>query len=600
MTTPTYLTQALVYFGAAALIVPLFKRIGLGSVLGYLVAGILIGPYALGLIADPQTVLAFSELGIVFLLFLVGLELNPTRLWAMRKTIFGLGLLQVVVTIGVIAVLSKLTGLSWPIAVVCGMVAAMSSTAIALQVLGERSLVKTPAGESAFAVSLFQDLGVVPLMLILGLLSPAAEASSGLFNWQKIGIAIALIVGMILIGRFLLKPVLRMIAKTGMREIFIATAMLLIMGSALLTATAGLSMAMGAFLAGVLLADSEFRIELEVDIEPFKGLLLGLFFIAVGMSIDLQLIAAKPFLIVGLAITAVAIKFAILWLLAGRFKLCKADGWIFALSISQIGEFAFVLTSVAQTEKVLPKDMADLLNAVVAFSMLTTPLLFLLYGRYIEPRFAKSNTRPAEDFKEEQPVVIAGVGRFGQMVARVLQAKGVPVTLIDVDPNQLELLERFGWKTHYGDARRPDVLLAAGIDQAQLYVVAIDDPEAVLQTVQYVQSHYPNVKIIARARNRLQAFELTDLQVPAIRETFESSMSAAQLALELLGTPPDEAKRNVEDFRQYDQKMLLETASKRHDNKQLVAAAARSRQELANLLGEDQSVRQAPNSKTSS
>jgi monovalent cation:proton antiporter-2 (CPA2) family protein len=584
MHIPPFLFQALIYFGAAVVAVPLFKRLGLGSVLGYLVAGVVIGPFGLKLIPDVESVLQISELGVVLLLFLVGLELNPQRLWEMRRAIFGLGGLQVLVTIAVVSLLSKFTSLSWTVAVVMGMAASMSSTAIALQILNERSLMKTSAGQSAFSVALFQDLAVVPLMLTLTLLSPN-NAGEPLINWTKTGTAVLIIAVMVLAGRFVLKPLLRFIAKTGMREIFIAFALFLIVGSALLTASVGLSMAMGSFLAGVLLADSEYRMELEVDIDPFKGLLLGLFFIAVGMSIDLGLIAKQPLLIIGLALAVVAIKFIILRGLGMMFNLCKADGWIFAIVLSQVGEFAFVLTGVARTENVLTQTQASLANAVVAFSMLTTPLLMLFYVKFIAPKITTSNSAVTQEvFKEEQPVIIAGVGRFGQMVARVLQAKRIPITLVDVDPNQLELLEKFGWKVHYGDVRRPDVLEAAGIHQARLIVIAADDPTAVLETVHYLQEHFPKVKIIARARSRVQAFELINLGVIAIRETFESSMKAAHEALLALGIDPSEAATNVADFKAHDERVLIEGAAKRNDESGLIAIAERSRQELRKLL----------------
>ncbi len=587
MHTPPFLLQALVYLGAAVITVPLFKRLGLGSVLGYLVAGLVIGPFGFKLIPDVESVLQISELGVVLLLFLVGLELNPARLWEMRRSIFGLGGLQVLLTIAIVSVLTRLTQLPWSVCVVMGMAVSMSSTAIAIQILNERSLLKTAAGQSAFSVALFQDLAVVPLMLILGLLSPD-NANEPLFNWSKMAKAAGIIAAMVIAGRFILKPLLRLVAKTGMREIFIACALLLIVGSALLTASVGLSMALGSFLAGVLLADSEYRMELEVDIDPFKGLLLGLFFIAVGMSIDVGLILKQPLLIISLAIAAVAIKFFVLRALGLAFKLCRADGWVFAIIISQIGEFAFVLTSVAQSEKVLSPAQSGLVNAVVAFSMLTTPLLMVLYSKFIAPKLSTSGAnKEPEIFQETQPVIIAGVGRFGQMVARVLQAKGTPITLVDVDPNQLELMERFGWKTHYGDARRPDVLESAGIHHARLIILAMDDVAAVKETAEYIKEHFPNVKIIARARSRVQAFELIAMNVTAIRETFESSLTAAQHALTAMGFSLHDAQQSVESFREHDEKMLIEMAGKHDDQSKLIAAAERSRQELRRLLSNE-------------
>ncbi len=586
MHIPPFLTQALIYLAAAVIAVPLFKRLGLGSVLGYLVAGVVIGPYGLKLIPDVETVLQISELGVVLLLFLVGLELNVQRLWQMRRAIFGLGGLQVAVTIAVVTLAVKLFALTWPVALVMGIAAAMSSTAIAVQILNERSLMKTAAGESAFAVALFQDLAVVPLMLVLTLLSPDA-ANGPLFNWEKVGKGIALIVAMILIGRIVLKPLMRLIAKTGMREIFIAFALLLIVGSAVLTASVGLSMAMGSFLAGVLLAESEYRLELEVDINPFKGLLLGLFFMAVGMSINMGLVLSQPLVILGLAVGVVLIKVMVLKLLGRFFKLCKGDGWVFALVISQVGEFAFVLSTIASNEKILNAQQSAMLNAVVAFSMLTTPLLIILYERFLMPRLGIKKTAAGVDFEERKPVIIAGVGRFGQMIARVLQAKKIPITLIDVDPNQLEVMARFGWSTNYGDVRRPDVLEAAGIAQAQLIVLAIDDPAAVIETAHYVKTHYPQVKILTRARSRVNAFELIEMGVPAVRETFHSSLRLAELALIELGFSAQQAMADVTAFEEHDNQKLLEAAANRKDEAFLIATAAKSRDELSKLLSSE-------------
>ncbi len=586
MHIPEFLLQALVYLSAAVIAVPLFKRLGLGSVLGYLVAGVVIGPFGLKLIPDVESVLQISEFGVVLLLFLVGLELNPKRLWEMRHSIFGLGGLQVLATVVIGSAISKLFGITWPVAIVIGMAVSMSSTAIALQILEERSLMKTSAGQAAFAVSLFQDLAVVPLMLILALLAPQAN-DGPLLDWAKIGKAIALIITMVVAAQFLLKPLLRLIAKTKMREIFIACALLLIVGSACLTASVGLSLAFGSFLAGVMLAESEYRIELEVDISPFKGLLLGLFFMAVGMSIDVQLILEQPLLIIGLAILAVTIKFFILRALGLFFKLCKGDGWVFAITISQVGEFAFVLSGIALTSKLLSAEQAGLLNAVVAFSMLSTPLLMLLYARFVAPTLSKKSTPKAAKFDEKNTVIIAGVGRFGQVIARVLQAKKLSITLIDVDPNQLELLARFGWKTHYGDVRRPDVLEAAGIEQATVLVIAIDDPEAALDTVKFMQQHYPKVKLVVRAKGRVQAYDLINLGVETIRETFDSSIRAAEKTMIAAGVATEEAVVSAKAFAQYDEMALHEIAPLRGDESKMIAAAQNSRQELTRLLNKE-------------
>jgi monovalent cation:proton antiporter-2 (CPA2) family protein len=589
MHAPAFLINLLIYLAAAVIAVPLFKRLGLGSVLGYLVAGLIIGPSVTGLVSDSAAVLQISELGVVFLLFLVGLELNPKRLWEMRNSIFGLGGLQVSLTIALATGALLWMGQSSASAVVIGMAIAMSSTAIALQVLAERNIMKLPSGQAAFAVSLFQDIAVVPLMLIIGLLASAAPGQNGaagapLIDWAATATAIGLLVGLILVGRLLLRPVLRIVAATGMREIFIAAALLVIVGSAILTASVGLSLAMGAFMAGVLLADSEYRLELEVDIEPFKGLLLGLFFIAVGMSIDLALILKQPLLVLALALAAVALKLLVLFGLAWAFKLCRQDAWVFALSVSQVGEFAFVLTALAQGNALLSPAQAGLTNAVVALSMLATPLMFLAYDALIAPRYNTTNTRPADTIQERNTVIIAGVGRFGQIISRLLAGHGHKLTLIDHDPNQIELLRGFNWHTYYGDARRPDVLENAGIAQAQLVVLAMDDPQAVLETARHLKEHHPQVKVLARARSRTDAYALMDIGVQCVRETFGASLMAAEQALQILGLSPYAAHRSARQFERFDQALLHQQYALREDRKQLLAISDQARLDLRALL----------------
>jgi glutathione-regulated potassium-efflux system ancillary protein KefC len=432
-----FLIQALIYFSAAVLLVPLFAKLKLGAVLGYLVAGVVIGPWGFKLISDPQAVEKVSEFGVVLLLFLVGLELNPKRLWSLRKAIFGLGGLQVLVTI-VAVCLAIFAIMPWKPAFAIGMAACLSSTAIAIQVLQERHLMATQGGESAFAVSLFQDLAVIPLLLVLSLLAPSSAATPA-FTWLNLLEAVALIAGMVLIGRLVLRPVFRLIASLEMREIFIAFTLVLIVGSALLTQAVGLSLALGSFVAGILLAESEYRMELEVDIEPFKGLLLGLFFIAVGMGIDVGLLLKSPLLVIALAVGVVALKTLVLLGLAWSFKLCKNDAWVFALSLSQVGEFAFVMSSQAQRSAIFTAEQAALLNGVVALSMLSTPLLFLAYERFIMPRYNRTQAKSPDAIDEKNEVIIAGMGRFGQISARLLQARGVPLTMIDIDPSHAQV-----------------------------------------------------------------------------------------------------------------------------------------------------------------
>ena len=581
-----FLIQALIYFSAAVLLVPLFAKLKLGAVLGYLVAGVVIGPWGFKLISDPQAVEKVSEFGVVLLLFLVGLELNPKRLWSLRKAIFGLGGLQVLVTILVVCA-AMLALLSWKPALAIAMAACLSSTAIAIQVLQERHLMSTQGGESAFAVALFQDLAVIPLLLVLSLLAPSS-ASTPAFTWVNLLEAVALIAGMVLVGRLVLRPIFRLIASLEMREIFIAFTLVLIFGSALLTQAVGLSLALGSFVAGILLAESEYRMELEVDIEPFKGLLLGLFFIAVGMGIDVGLLLKSPLLVLALALAVVALKTLVLLGLAWSFKLCKSDAWVFALSLSQVGEFAFVMSNQAQRSAVFTSEQAALLNGVVALSMLSTPLLFLAYERFIMPRYNRLQAKSPDDIDEKNEVIIAGMGRFGQISARLLQARGIPLTMIDVDPNQVDAMRRFGWRAYYGDASRPDVLEAAGIREAALIILAMDDAEGVVKTAQYLKQHFPKVKVLARSRSRTEAIELRKLGVPEVRETFGSALMTARQALQMLGEGAYAARKAAFQFRDHDEAMMREQLGIGDDEEKLIAFSKRGRQDFANLVAREQ------------
>lgn len=581
---PPLLLQSIIYLGAAVLAVPISKRIGLGSVLGYLLAGIIIGPWGFGLIAEVETVLHFAEFGVVMMLFLIGLELNLDKLLELRLPIFGLGGLQVLITTSAVLLLGLVFKLDWRLALVAGMGVAMSSTAIAVQTLSERGVLDQPAGRNAFAVLLFQDLSVIPLLLLLALLVPASAVVG--MNWPAIGKALGLILLIVVGGNYLLRPVLRYIANTGLREIFIAFALFLVMGVALVMQTVGLSMALGAFLAGVLLADSEYRQELELDIEPFKGLLLGLFFIAVGMSVDVGLIWHQPLLVLGLAFALVLTKIGLLYPMARIFKQSKADALLFALVLSQIGEFAFVLFSAAAQQGVLDTQTAGLLNVVVAVSMLTTPLLMLFYGQWAQ---RKLNQRAVghDDFETQRAVIIAGFGRVGQVINRLLNGIGIPPTVIEHDPNQIELARQFGLKSYYGDISRPDVLEAAGIAQARLLVLAIDNQQDALETARYVREHYPQVRILARARNRTHAFDFMDLDIEVVRETFFSSLYMGERALRELGYKAEKARRTVDRFRKHDEAMLREAHPLRHDINKLVEQSHRSREDLAQLLQQE-------------
>ena len=582
-----FLLPALVYLAAALVMVPLFKRLGLGTVLGYLVAGVAIGPSALALVTDFERVAQVSELGVVMLLFLVGLELEPKRLWSLRRSIFGLGLLQVAVTVAAVAAIARAAGAGWPQGVVFGMACAMSSTAIALQVLAERGMVKSVPGQSAFAVSLFQDLAVIPMLLVLGVLAPAGSAHGDAFGWREAGLAVALLAAMVLGGRLLLRPVLRAVANVGAREIFVALALLLVVGSAWLTQSVGLSMGLGAFIAGVLLAESEYRMELETDIEPFKGLLLGLFFMAVGMGIDLALVFAQPWVVLALALAAVAVKFVVLAALGRVFRLCAQDGWVFAIALSHVGEFAFLVLASAQSYGIVPPRESALLTAAVALSMLSTPLLMVAYERWVAPRYNAGVSRTFDAIDERNAVIVAGAGRFGQIVARMLLGRGMPVTMIDHDPNQIELMRRFASRGFYGDASRPDVLDSAGAADAKLLVLAMDDPETVRRMVEHCRATYPDLALLARARNRVDAFELAKLGVPAIRETLGSALEAGERALRLLGHRPYVARSIAHRFRMHDEAQFDEQLKVLDDDERFVAAVTASRAQLERLLRDD-------------
>ncbi|HSI28621.1 MAG TPA: monovalent cation:proton antiporter-2 (CPA2) family protein [Methylophilus sp.] len=579
MNTSHFLFQAAIYLSAAIILVPLFKRLGLGSVLGYLIAGILIGPSALKLIADPEHVLHFAEFGVVLMLFLIGLELESQKVWELRKLLFGLGGIQVTLTILLVTVIAHTLAFSWSEALIIGMGVAMSSTAIGLTALIEKKQLHTSGGQAAFATLLFQDLSVIPLFMLLAFLAPNRSASS--FDLLAVSEAIAVIVAIVLASRTVLRPIMRMIAQTGVREIFVAFSLLLVIGISLAMESVGLSMALGTFLAGVLLADSEYRYELRLDIEPVKGLLLGLFFIAVGMTVDLNLVADQPLLIFGFALLIVAIKMAVLMGLGWVFKYPLRDKLLFGVSISQIGEFAFVIFGLALAQDSISRETYNILNAIVAVSMLTTPILLLLYDRFLSMQCSE---RPKDAIPENNAVIIAGFGRFGQIVGRVLVAKGITPTLIDNDPNQVDLMREFGWRCYYGDASRLDLLEEAGIAEAKLLVIAVNDSAAALEMAKLVKERWPGVAIVARARSRTDAFDLRELDLNPIRETFYSSLEAARQSLQAIGETASSAAKIVAQFEKHDLDQLEATLKIRHDRKAISSLMEQGRQDLKTLL----------------
>jgi monovalent cation:proton antiporter-2 (CPA2) family protein len=591
MAADGFLTATATYLGAAVVSVPVAQRLGLGSVLGYIVAGILVGPGLLGLVSGGADVLHVAEFGVVMMLFLIGLELQPLKLWQMRVAVFGLGAAQLGLTTAAVAGAALVFGATWPVAIAAGLVLAMSSTAIVLQALNEKGLLRSPAGISSFAVLLFQDLAVVPVLAILPLLagtSGHAAAGEGhlldaLPNWAAALVVLAAVAGLVAAGRLVMRPLFLFLAMTRMREIFTATALLLVAGTAVLMQAVGLSPALGAFLAGIVLADSEFRHEIESDIEPFKGLLLGLFFISVGAGLELGLLAREPFTLAGLVLGLVALKAAIVYGIARVGKLSRPDAVLTAIALSQIGEFAFVLIGFAAQTALFTRDVSALLTAAVALSMLTTPILFMLAARFMPATEDTTPTREADPIAERNRVIIAGFGRVGQIVARVLIARGVRVTVLEHDPEQLDALRRFGFKVYFGDARRHDLLVSAGADDARILIVATDDRDTTAEIVAMARRNFPLLKIVARAFDRPHAYDLEEEGADlVIRETFAGGVDMGTAALRLLGVPAFEAERTGRIFRRHDQESFEALRSLRGADADLTSygLAFRERREM--------------------
>ncbi|WP_299014558.1 monovalent cation:proton antiporter-2 (CPA2) family protein [uncultured Caulobacter sp.] len=598
-----FLTQTLVYLGAAVVSVPIAKRLGLGSVLGYLIAGVVIGPYALSLVGAQADVMKFAEFGVVILLFLIGLEVRPTMLWDMRKAIFGFGGAQVVGTAIAIAAAALALGLPWQTALAVGLVLAMSSTAIVLQTLDEKGLRQGPVGRAAFGVLLLQDLAVIPLFALLPLLAtvaPAAHADGGhgggnlvthLPVWAQglsVFAAVAAVVGG---GRYLVRPVFRFIAKARLREIFTASALLIVVAVASLMQIVGLSPALGAFLAGVVLAESEFRRELETDIEPFRGLLLGLFFITVGAGVDLPLIARQPLLLVGLVLGLMALKFLVLYGLALLFGAPKRGAMAVAAALAQGGEFAFVLLSFTVGAGVIGASLAALLTAAVAVSMALTPVAMILYERVAALMDAAipDVVPDTGDFDESEPdIIIAGFGRFGQIAGRMLSANGFKSTVLDSDIEQIELLRRFGRRVHYGDATRLDLLRQAGADRARMLIVALDDREKTVELVETARKAFPDLIILARAWDRRHAYDLLANGADAVeRETFESALALGATALQKLGFRAHRAHRAAAFFRRHDRRMFEELRPMWGQEEAYILASRDAAQTMDRLLDAD-------------
>ena len=589
----TWLTGPLIYLAAAVVAVPLARLLGLGSIIGYLVAGIAIGPWGLALVTDPQQMLEFAEFGVVLMLFLVGLELEPQRLWSLRKPIFGWGSVQLFGSAALMFCAAALAGVAWPLALVAALGLAMSSTAIGLGVLAERNLMATTSGQSVLSVALLQDVAAIPILALVPLLAVAvdtADVHASGSGWLGAAKAIAVIVAIVLGGRLLLRPALRWIAGSKTPEIFTAASLLLVVATAALMHAVGLSMALGAFLAGVLLAESEYRRELETDIEPFKGLLLGLFFIAVGMTIDFAVVLQRPALIAVLVLGFLLVKAAVLWAMARLMPLPVPERPVFIVLLAQGGEFGFVVFQAALGAGAISDEASSLLVAAVALSMLLTPLLLVAADRWWIPRLARGKRNDIAEISEPQsaPVIVAGFGRYGQVVSRMLYANGIKPTVLDHDAEQIEALRKFGWRLFYGDATRLDLLRTAGAATARVFVLAIDDVEQSVKVAALVREHFPHLQVVARARNVQHYFKLRDLGITMVeRETLDSSLMSARSVLGALGWEPHHARTLAMRFRRHTVRQLEEALPHRKDEARFIAMAKQGRQQLEELFAQE-------------
>ncbi len=595
--------QAFIYLSAAVIAVPVAKKLGLGSVLGYLLAGVAIGPFVLGFVGEEgQDIMHFAEFGVVMMLFLIGLELQPAKIWKLRAPILGMGGVQVGATAVIIMAAGLVFALPWQTALAVGLTLALSSTAIVLQTLNEKNLLNTAGGQNAFSVLLFQDIAVIPILAVIPLLAlpgtggeMQAEAHGqtlvdGLPLWGRTTVVLLVVAGIVFAGKFLLNPAFRLIAKTGLRELFTAAALLLVIGIAILMTQVGLSAALGTFLAGVVLAQSEYRHELETDIEPFKGLLLGLFFLAVGASVDFQLIGNAPGLIAGLVVALIGIKLILLLIIGRVFRMGLDTSLLFAFALAQGGEFAFVLFSYAIQQNVYDATIANPLIAAVAVSMALTPLLMLLNEKFLLPRLGtkEKEERAADAIEEESAVIIAGFGRVGSTIGRFLQANGVQATYLDIDPDNVDLLRKLGLKVYYGDASRHDLLHAAGAARARLLVIAVDEPAKTRDIVATAEKHFPHLRIIARTHGWSDSYVLIEKGITDVyRETFDTALRMGADALGVLGERKFQVYRALKLFRKRDEAHLHELARMRHDRKELLQGARQRIADLEQLMTEE-------------
>jgi len=580
------LEEVALFLAATVIAVPLFRRLRLSAVLGYLASGMLIGPWGLGLVTRVDNILAFAEFGVVLLLFVIGLELQPSRLVTMRRLVFGLGAAQVLLTTLALAALGLLAGLGPVAAGIAGFGVSLSSTPLVLQLLGERGELNTQHGRGAFGILLFQDLAVLPVLAVLPLIAGNADHA---MSWRGVALGIGSIVVVAIAGRFVVRPLLRWVAQTGIPEVFTAAALLVVVGTALIVHAAGLSMALGAFLAGVLLADSEYRHELEADLEPFKGLLLGLLFMAVGMSVNLGLMASAPLRLLAITLGLMAIKGAVVYLIGRIARPVRGQVRSLSLTLLAGGEFAFVLFSIARNQALLTQAVAETLVLAVTLSMLLSPLILMIDDRWLKRWFAADGARPYDRIESgEHRVIIAGFGRFGQILARILRARGIAFTALESSQTQVDFVRRFGNRIFYGDASRLELLRSANIERAEILVLAVDDVEASVRIAEFVTRHYPKVKIFARVRNRQHAFRLMEFNVRyLIRETFLSSLDMAGEVLEALGSTRAVARRTVATFRAHDEATLRRQYEIKDDQVKMIASVRESAQQLEQLFEAD-------------
>jgi glutathione-regulated potassium-efflux system ancillary protein KefC len=600
MESSHWLNVLLVYLAAAVVAVPLSKRLGLGAVIGYLLAGIAVGPWGLALVTDPAQILGFAEFGVVLMLFLVGLELDPARLWRLRIPIFGWGLAQVVVSTALMTAVGTAFGVPWSLALAASLGLAMSSTAIGLAVLNERGALPTTSGQGVLSVSLFQDVSAIPILAALPLIGAAvvgAAADAGSESgWVGAAKAVGVIAAIVLGGRLLLRPALRWIARSDTSEIFTAASLLLVVATAALMHAVGLSMALGAFLAGVLLAESEYRRALETDLEPFKGLLLGLFFMAVGMSIDFAVVLANPGLVAAIVGGFLVVKALVLVVMARLMPIPLLERPVFVILLAQGGEFGFVVFQAAQQARLLDGGQTSLLIAAVAVSMLLTPLLLVAVDRWLMPRLQSRATGPeVAEIAEPQdaPIIIAGSGRYGQIVGRLLFANGLSATVLDHDAEAVEGLRQFGWKVFYGDAGRMDLMKVAGAEKARILVLAIDAVEPSIEVAKMVREHFPNLTIVARARNVTHYFALQKLGVEHIeRETLDSALMSGRSVLELMGWEPHQARNLAMRFRKHSIELLDQMADLQSpaDQGKLIALSRQGRQQLEETFARERAA----------